>query len=283
MSTLHARVAADRKAGDAVDDPANLSAKVVRRAAGRSRLIETATGRIALLHSALAYCDAAYGAAARSSLGTVCTVGNDPVLMTFARAIAQRDRARGSGLLAAAPELALARLAVGATRHGAETYFLDEIDHHVYAGDTALHIAAAAYEADLVRELVGAGANVAAANRRGAEPLHYAVDGIPGSARWNPTSQRETVECLVELGADPNAVDKNGMTPVQRAVRNRCAAAVKALLDLGADPHATNRSGSTALQLARWTTGRGGSGSAHARAQQQQIRELLQAAGGGDV
>jgi ankyrin repeat protein len=125
----------------------------------------------------------------------------------------------------------------------------------VYAGDSALHIAAAAYEADLARELVTAGANVTAANRRGAEPLHYAVDGMPGSARWNPASQRATVECLVELGADANAVDKNGTTPLQRAVRNRCAAAVKALLDAGADPHVTNRSGSTAWQLVRWTNG----------------------------
>jgi hypothetical protein len=210
-------------------------------------------------------------------------VDDDASLMTFARAIAQRDQARVSGLLAAAPELALTRFEVGATRHGVEEFFLDDIEHHVYAGDTALHIAAAAYEADLARELVSAGAHVAAANRRGAEPLHYAVDGIPGSARWNPASQRETVECLVELGADPNAVDKNGTTPLHRAVRNRCAAAVKALLDLGADPHATNRGGSTALQLARWTTGRGGSGSADARAQQQEILELLQAAGGGAV
>jgi ankyrin repeat protein len=213
----------------------------------------------------------------------VATVGNDAALMTLARAIAQRDQARVSRLLAAAPELALTRLAVGATRHGAEEYFIDEIDHHLYAGDTALHLAAAAYEADLARELVNAGANVGAANRRGAEPLHYAVDGNPGSARWNPASQQETVKCLVELGADPNAVDKNGTTPLHRAVRNRCAAVVKALLDLGADPHVTNRSGSTAWQLARWTTGRGGSGSADARAQQQEILELLRAAGGGDV
>jgi hypothetical protein len=204
-------------------------------------------------------------------------VGDNASLMTLARAIAQRDQAHVSGLLAAVPELALTRFAVGATRHGVEEYFLDEIHHHVYAGDTALHFAAAAYEADLARELVNLGANVAAANRRGAQPLHYAVDGNPGSARWNPASQRETVECLVELGADPNAVDKNGTNPLHRAVRNRCAAAVKALLDLGADPHATNRSGSTAWQLARWTTGRGGSGSADARAQQQDILGLLEA------
>lgn len=210
-------------------------------------------------------------------------MADDALLMMLARAIAQSDQARVSGLLAGAPDLALARLAGGATRQDAGAYFLDEIQHHVYAGDTALHIAAAVHDANLARTLVGAGANIAAANRRGAEPLHYAVDGIPGSARWNPASQQETVECLVELGADPNAVDVNGTAPLHRAVRNRCAAAVKALLDLGADPHATNGSGSTAIQLAGWTTGRGGSGSADARAQQQEILRLLQAVLGGDM
>jgi Ankyrin repeats (many copies) len=207
-------------------------------------------------------------------------VGDDAALMTLVRAIAQGDQARVSAMLAAAPELALARLAVGATRHGTAEYYLDEIGHYVYRGDTALHVAAAAYEAGTVRELVNAGAIASAANRRGAGPLHYAVDGSPGSVRWNPVSQRETVLGLVELGADPNAVDKNGTTPLHRAVRNRCAAAVSALLEVGADPKASNGSGSTAMQLARWTTGRGGSGSADARAQQGEILGLLQASGG---
>ena len=35
---------------------------------------------------------------------------------------------------------------------GTEEYFLDELRHVVYAGDTALHIAAAAYEVGLARE-----------------------------------------------------------------------------------------------------------------------------------
>lgn len=195
-------------------------------------------------------------------------------MLTFVRSIARGERAQVSILLAAVPELAVAT--VGA----AEQCFLDEITHQVYRGDTALHIAAAAYDAGLVRELVRAGAIVRAANRRGAEPLHYAVDGGPGSARWDPAAQHQTVLALVALGAGPGAFDKNGTAPLHRAVRNRCAVAVAALLAGGADPRAVNRNGSTPMQLAHWTTGRGGSGSPEARAQAAEIVRLLRAAGG---
>jgi hypothetical protein len=202
-------------------------------------------------------------------------VSGDARLAKFARTIVQGDEARVLELLAGAPELARACIA----ERGADEYFLDEIRHIVYAGDTALHLAAACYEAGMVRALVNARANVAAANRRGAQPLHYAVDGGPGNPRWNPVAQRASVLCLLQLGADANAFDKNGTAPLHRAVRNRCAAAVKALLDGGADPRATNRSGSTAVQLAQWTTGRGASGSDEARAQQLEILRLLEDAG----
>jgi hypothetical protein len=128
--------------------------------------------------------------------------GDGSPLIAFARAIASGDQA-GASSIAGEPGLALARLT------GGEESYLGEIEHQVYAGDTALHIAAATYNAVIARELVGAGAITMAVNRRGAVALHYAVDGSPGSARWNPAAQRETVLCLVELGADPNAVDKN--------------------------------------------------------------------------
>lgn len=198
---------------------------------------------------------------------------DEPSLIEFGRAIARGDRALASSF-AGKPGFAKARLVE------AEELYLEEIEHQLYAGDTALHIAAATYEAELARDLVIAGAITEAANRRDAMPLHYAVDGNPGSARWNPAAQQETVLCLVELGAKANAADKNGTTPLHRAVRNRCAAAVEALLEVGADPHATNRRGSTPMQLAGWMTGRGGSGSAEARAQQAEIVRLLEFAGG---
>ena len=70
-------------------------------------------------------------------------MSGDATTATLARAIVTGDRARVSGLLAVAPELALANLAGGATPDGADEDFLDEIRHMVYAGDTALHLAAA--------------------------------------------------------------------------------------------------------------------------------------------
>ena len=63
---------------------------------------------------------------------------------------------------------------------------------------------------------------------------------------------------------------------MHRAVRTRCAAAVKALLEGGADPRRKNKHGSTPMLLATRNTGRGGSGSREAKAQQERIVRLLQ-------
>ena len=98
---------------------------------------------------------------------------------------------------------------------------------------------------------------------------------------WNPRAQAATVAYLIAAGADPNAVDTNGVTPLHRAVRTRCAAAVKALLEGGADPRRRNGNGSTAMLLATHNTGRGGSGSPEAKAQQKEIERLLEQYGVG--
>jgi Ankyrin repeats (3 copies)/Ankyrin repeat len=191
------------------------------------------------------------------------------------RAIVSQNRPMASRLLAESPALARLAIKVGATRELAEGYFFTEITHYAYAGDTPLHLAAAAYQRDIAEELVSRGGNVSARNRRGAEPLHYAADGIPGSDAWAPDAQAAVVEFLVRAGADPNSADKSGVAPLHRAVRTRCAAAVRALLANGADAVRRNKSGSTPLHLAAQNTGRGGTGSAVSHEEQAKIIRLL--------
>jgi hypothetical protein len=201
---------------------------------------------------------------------------DDKALQQLLRTIAAGNDTAAISSLTAAPALARASASEGATRAAAKAHFLTEIGHYVYAGDTALHIAAAAHRPSLVQALIRLGADVRASNRRGAQPLHYAADGRPGSRSWNPDAQSATIACLLEAGADPNAGDLGGATPLHRAVRNRCAAAVGALLEGGADALRENGSGSTPMLLATRQTGRGGSGSPEAKAQQAQIIELLE-------
>jgi|SRR5215467_11899643 len=191
------------------------------------------------------------------------------------QAIVSRDAATAARMLQASPHLAKERASHGATREAAEENFFNEILHYMYEGDTALHMAAAAYQAHIAVELVAKGADIRAKNRRGAEPLHYAADGVPGSRAWNPHAQATTIACLIAAGADPNVIDKSGVAPLHRAVRTRCAAAVKALLEGGADAGAANRNGSTPILLATQNTGRGGTGSPAAKAQQEEILRLL--------
>jgi ankyrin repeat protein len=176
-------------------------------------------------------------------------------------AILADDRARVKQLLKAAPELAIepvkkARLAL-------------ELPHWIYVGDTPLHVAAAGYRVEIATLLLAAGADVNAAGRhRHARPLHYAADGNP---ERDAKRQVAMIRLLLEAGADIHAQDKNGATPLHRAVRTRCAEAVNCLLDAGADATMRNKPGSTAFHLAVQNTGRGGSGADRAKAAQREI------------
>jgi hypothetical protein len=151
-------------------------------------------------------------------------------------AIAVSEPQTALALLDAAPSLATAGLA------RRDEFFLAERLAQVYEGDTALHAAAFSYDTGMARELAARGAEIRARNRRGAEPLHAAVMGVPGSPHWNAPQQRAVILYLIEAGADPRR---------------------------------QNDSGSTAADLARWTTGRGGTGSAEAKAEQDIIIGLL--------
>ena len=193
--------------------------------------------------------------------------------LAFARVVVNGDIDEVSQRLADNPTLATTTSDVGATRQGSSAFFFTDIAHYLYAGDTALHIAAAAWRRNVAELLVAHGADCRARNRRGAEPLHYAAD----TNRWDPTPQAEVIDYLLSVGADPNALDNTGVAPLHRAVRTRSLAAVQALLNGGANPRQLNQSGATPLHLAVQTTGRRGSGSPHARTQQAAIvRQLLE-------
>jgi len=184
--------------------------------------------------------------------------------------IAKRDHDATIALLTGAPSLVRDSLA------RSDEFFLADRFAQIYEGDTALHAASFSYDTEMARVLIARGADIRARNRRGAEPLHAAVMGNPTSPTWNPEEQRDVIVFLVESGADPNAAAVGGVTPLHRAVRNRCSAAVETLLRAGADPGLPNDSGSTAADLVLLTTGRGGSGSAEAKAEQRIILDLLE-------
>ncbi|HBJ84293.1 MAG TPA: hypothetical protein DDZ88_10590 [Verrucomicrobiales bacterium] len=188
-------------------------------------------------------------------------------------AIVDDDRKAVQALLQADGGLA-ARLIQQPKLHEAKIF------HWIYVGDTALHLAAAGYRVEIIRLLLKAGANPnATANHRRSSPLHYAADGFISHPAWDAEKQVETILCLIDAGADLHAQDKNGATPLHRAVRTRCAAAVRCLLQAGSDPTRQNHSGNTPFHLAVQNTGRGGSGAAAAISAQREIIQAFLAAG----
>ena len=187
--------------------------------------------------------------------------------------ILRNDPAKVRELLKANPELAV-RLSDEAR------LYQTKIFHWIYVGDTALHLAAAGHRGEIARLLLAAGADPnAAANHRRSTPLHYAADGYLNNPDWDAKKQVETIRCLLAAGARINVQDKNGATPLHRAVRTRCAAAVRFLLRHGSDPKLENITGSTPFHLAVQNTGRGGSGAEAAKAAQREIIEEFLAFG----
>ena len=67
-------------------------------------------------------------------------------LRALLQAIVTGDAAAAAGMLVTSPGLARERAGEGATRQVAKEHYLDEIEHYLYARDTALHIAVAVYK-----------------------------------------------------------------------------------------------------------------------------------------
>ncbi|KAI5925521.1 ankyrin repeat-containing domain protein [Camillea tinctor] len=136
-------------------------------------------------------------------------------------------------------------------------------------GGTPLHLAALG----AIQTLVEKGVNIDARDQQGLTPLwRRAFQGSLESVkelikhRPNPELERtrdgwtplhaaynnpEITKILVEKGANPNAVDKRGYTPLFFAARDRKGEeTIKALLGSGADLHWKLEGGETALHIA---------------------------------
>lgn len=93
---------------------------------------------------------------------------------------------------------------------------------------TALMFAAQYGDVEMVKQLVAAGADAAAANGRGSTALHYCAFS------YNVGQRGEVVGVLVAAGAAVDARDKRGCTPLHCAVGYRSLEVVEELLRRGA-------------------------------------------------
>ncbi len=158
-------------------------------------------------------------------------------------------------------------------RAGADVQALDDDD------TSPLGAAGASGAVSVARVLLGAGADANAADG-GTPPLHRAIKTYGESY-----GGAEMVAFLLASGADPNARDARGLTPLHRAASDTpgAFAVSRLLLDAGADPSARDARGQTPGALA---ASRGGvrlaalyAGDAAARAQ----ADLFAAVAAGDA
>ncbi len=113
---------------------------------------------------------------------------------------------------------------------------------------------------------VQAGADVHAHGESGATPLHQLVSEaqvpsqllFPNYAESDEYPIARVIAALVEAGADVNAVDRGGSTPLHHAVGriyNRTALSARALLDVGAEVNTRDSRGGTPLHRAAGAIG----------------------------
>jgi hypothetical protein len=166
-----------------------------------------------------------------------------------------------------------------ALREATRDRFLSTIEHDRsgtrllgWRGQTLLHDAAMAGEAELAAALIRFGADPDAQEPEGHTPLYYAstgavarvflaagarVDVPSGPTRGTPLHQAArrgfapVAAALLDHGANIEARDAKGQTPLRRAVNCRQLSVVQLLMQRGANPHAQDNRRVTPLDVAR--------------------------------
>ncbi|HYG63534.1 MAG TPA: ankyrin repeat domain-containing protein [Thermoanaerobaculia bacterium] len=120
------------------------------------------------------------------------------------------------------------------------------IDRALPGGGTALHAAVRAGQGAMVSFLVGKGAdsNALSTDPPGFTPLRWAAEHA------DLATAELMVDAMVVNGADPNARQADGVSPLHAAAAAGNIEVIQALIYDGADPEARTPDGKTALQLA---------------------------------
>jgi ankyrin repeat protein len=113
-------------------------------------------------------------------------------------------------------------------------------------GYTALMGAARGERLDVIRFLLSHGGQAALADRRGYTALHWVVAQPVADA----SRQVACLRALLDAGADPNARNEEGLTPLMNAAWFGCHDSVRELLGCGADPVMRDSKGRSARDLA---------------------------------
>lgn len=133
--------------------------------------------------------------------------------------------------------------------HGAVIKLLSDgvpVDATNEVKHTALKAAASNGQFETIRLLINRGADVRHRNAHGFTALHCAV----GNPAYDQQRQSKCVQLLLECGAEVNAVDNSGGTPLMGAAWFGALQSVELLLRAGADATIKDQKGRTARDLA---------------------------------
>ncbi len=116
------------------------------------------------------------------------------------------------------------------------------------AGQTTLHLAASHYDLELIKQLLKQKADPHAVDEDGNNPIHYMCRFL-SNARLDPEMVGEVFYTLKKTKINLKLPNSNGDTPLHRAAANN-PLMVQLLLENGADVEALNLKGETPLTLA---------------------------------